>query len=353
MGVVLFHLSGNLKPQLSELLPNMVNVIFSYGYLGVPIFFVISGFVISYSLRSAHVTGKYVGNFMVRRSIRLDLTYWASILLALVLLIAKNKVTGSEESLPSVSEIIIHMFYLQDLMRLEPHTISVVYWTLCLEVQFYLFYILLMWFAQKISIYGSVFIVISVSVAVGIYSIILDFGIAKIFIPGLFVSNWHYFLLGVLTSYAVQGLRYGKNILIIWLLIEVIFQISVSVKAYAIAGVCTSLVIYTVCKNKNIDRILSFKPILYLGAISYPLYLLHPDIGWKIISLGKRFMGSPISPHEAGVLLLSGIFGSIIAAHIFHVTIEKPTQIISTRMKLEPLSKVLREYVKPGKANGL
>ncbi len=346
MGVVLFHLSGNLAPELNELLPNVINVLFSYGYLGVPVFFVISGFVISYSMRSAKITGKYIGNFIVRRSIRLDITYWASILLALVLLIIKNKVTGSEENLPSFVEIILHMFYLQELVQLDP-VISVVYWTLCLEVQFYLFFIVLLWSAQKVSASYNVVLTLLISLSLGIYSLFLDLGVAENFLKGLFVSNWHYFLMGVLASHVVQGLRYSSSVLIIWLLIEIMFQLLIGVKAYAVAGVCSSALMYMMWKLGVLDRLFCYKPILYLGTISYTLYLLHPDIGWKVISFGKLLLGGSISPLQAGILLLAGIFVSIVAAHIFHILFERPTQKIAARVKSEPLSKVLREYIMP------
>ena len=44
MGVVLYHLCGNLKAELAQAFPAFLNTLVSYGYLGVPIFFVISGF---------------------------------------------------------------------------------------------------------------------------------------------------------------------------------------------------------------------------------------------------------------------------------------------------------------------
>ena len=70
---------------------------------------------------------------------RLDLTYWVSIVMAITLLLVKNTLFNESAPLPSFTDIVLHMFYLQDLMQVET-VISVVYWTLCLEVQFYLFY---------------------------------------------------------------------------------------------------------------------------------------------------------------------------------------------------------------------
>ena len=56
------------------------------GFLGVDIFFVISGFVIALSVSKGAPTFGYFGRFIVRRSIRLDPPYWSSILLEVLLL---------------------------------------------------------------------------------------------------------------------------------------------------------------------------------------------------------------------------------------------------------------------------
>jgi peptidoglycan/LPS O-acetylase OafA/YrhL len=53
----------------------------AHGYLGVEIFFVLSGFVISYSVRNASITPRFVGLFALRRSVRLDPPYWFVIFL--------------------------------------------------------------------------------------------------------------------------------------------------------------------------------------------------------------------------------------------------------------------------------
>lgn len=114
LAVVFYHLSGSLSAELSALLPDIVNAFFSYGYLGVPIFFVISGFVISISVGSATINRGYFGRFVLRRSIRLDVTCWASIVLALVLLFVKNNFLNQDVTWPSFTDVSLHIFYLQD-----------------------------------------------------------------------------------------------------------------------------------------------------------------------------------------------------------------------------------------------
>lgn len=347
LGVVVFHLSGNLKPELSVLLPEFINVIFSYGYLGVPVFFVISGFVISLSVKDSPITANYAGKFILRRSIRLDPTYWASIAVAILLLSLKNQVLGISEPTPAFSSVIAHMFYLQDLLSIEP-VISVVYWTLCLEFQLYLFYLLTAWLSQKMAfvLNNQVYIAhLLLVILVGIYSVLVDYKLTTVSIPGLFISNWHYFLMGVLVSNALRKLPYSSFILMAWLVFEVAFQVGVSAKAYGIAGIISTVLIYCLWKHDLLDTVLTRGSFQYLGKLSYTLYLVHPDVGWKVISLGKLALHDYMSPLLAGFLFLAGIFSSIIFAHMLHVTFEKPSLWLCAKLKKSSLKEVVAELL--------
>ncbi|MGS2724282.1 acyltransferase family protein [Porticoccus sp. GXU_MW_L64] len=345
ISVVIFHLSGNIQPQFQGHFFDFALKIFSYGYLGVPIFFVISGFVISYSTASAQVNFRYFGNFVLRRSIRLDITYWASIMLALVLLAIKNKFLDQSEVFPSVGTILLNMFYLQELMEADP-VISVVYWTLCLEVQFYLFYILSIWGAQKISIFHSYGVNVISCCSLGFYSILLDLGFCENNINGLFVSNWHYFLMGVLACNVVRGLPFSHHVFISWLVIEVLFQGFFKFKEYAVAGVLCSVLIFLMWKYELMDKLFNGRKLMYLGTVSYPLYLVHPDIGWKVISFAKYLMNDSVSSWQAGIILIIGVYISIIVAHIFHLLFEVPTQRIAKELKSKNFFYILQGVFK-------
>lgn len=342
MGVVLFHLSENLHPELNQLLPEAINVLFAYGFLGVPIFFVISGFVISYGIAAATIDAKYVGNFVLRRSIRLDLTYWASIALALILLALKNQFLGSEDEFPSVGDILLNMFYLQELMEVKP-VISVVYWTLCLEVQFYLFYIFSLWCSQKLSSNAFYQLNMAIILALGLYSLGIDVGLIENPLTGLFVMHWHYFLMGVLVCNVIRQQPAALFVFVVFMLIEIGVMFGVKVKEYAVAGVACAIFIFTAWKYNLLDVLFKGRVLTYLGTISYSLYLVHPDIGWKAISFGKKLLGGSIEPWQAGLLLVLGVAISILVAHIFHRLFEQPTQKIAARVKSEPLLSVLRD----------
>lgn len=342
VGVLFFHLSANVQPAIADLLPQLVITLFSYGYLGVPIFFVISGFVISYSTGSAHVDAQYVGNFLLRRSIRLDITYWASIALALMLLALKNEFLNTGEGMPSAIDVVFHMFYLQDLMRVDA-VISVVYWTLCLEVQFYLFYMASLWFSQQYVPSKNRSFNLWLILCMGLYSLAMDFGITANIVGGLFIPYWHYFLMGILASHVVRGLPKASYIFIVWLLIEIVFLVAFKFKEYTAAGICCSGLIGLMWKLGALDRWFKGRILTYLGTLSYTLYLVHPDIGWTTISFGKYVLGEAIDPWQSGLLLLIGIAISVLTAHIFHLVFERPTQYMASRLKSTSIWVVLRD----------
>jgi peptidoglycan/LPS O-acetylase OafA/YrhL len=297
LAVVLFHLSIKMKEELQATLPDFMTIIMSYGYLGVPVFFVISGFVISLSVNDRKITLSYAGNFALRRSIRLDITYWASICFILVFMTLNNQFLGGDTPYPSPGNVLLHMFYLQDLFSVDP-VISVVFWTLCLEVQLYLFFLLSVWISQTLAnrlnldVYN---VFLSGVVLLGIYSLSLDQQMASLSIPGLFLPYWHFFLIGVLISNIVRGKKAGVPILLAWLAIETGFLVLGDIKSYSVAGVVFGMFLFVLLRWHDLDTFLSGKIFQYLGSISYTLYLVHPDIGWKAISVGKQIFGNEMS----------------------------------------------------------
>ncbi|MFT5294394.1 MAG: peptidoglycan/LPS O-acetylase OafA/YrhL [Colwellia sp.] len=342
LSVVFFHLSIQLTDELYQLFPYFINLAFSYGYLGVPVFFVISGFVISLSIGSNTITPKYFGNFVLRRSIRLDPTYWASILIAIVLMYIKKEFVDPTLVMPDSYSVFTHMFYLQDILSVTP-AISVIYWTLCLEVQLYLFYIISLWVAQKavkkIKVNLAIFHQVLVFI-IGLISVAINYKTISLPVSGLFLPYWHYFLLGVMVSNIIKGAIYSKVLFLLFLVLEFSFLGTSIINTYAITGLVTSTFILTLWRYNLLDSVFTSKTLLFLGEISYTLYLIHPDIGWKVISIGKLIFKDNMTPSIGGLLLLIGILISIFCAYILHLLVEKPTLRLCNRLKLKrPLIK--------------
>lgn len=118
-----WHISEVRWPQLFPLV--------GHGRYGVSIFFVVSGFVICYSLRNASITWPFALRYVVRRSIRLDPPYWAVI--AATLALGYSPLTWGR--------LASHLTYLQALAGYDHYW--GIFWTLCIEIQFYIFFLLL------------------------------------------------------------------------------------------------------------------------------------------------------------------------------------------------------------------
>lgn len=74
--VVLFHLFATSHLEhLEAALPVPIAQLLHAGYLGVTIFFVLSGFVIAHSVARHRVDAAFAGWFVVRRSVRLSVPY--------------------------------------------------------------------------------------------------------------------------------------------------------------------------------------------------------------------------------------------------------------------------------------
>ena len=82
-------------------------------------------------------------NFFIRRILRLAPPYWLALILSMLIAGVSNIfIRDRIASLPSFNAILANFLYLQDILQLGQ--IIGAAWTLCLEVQFYLLFIILM-----------------------------------------------------------------------------------------------------------------------------------------------------------------------------------------------------------------
>jgi peptidoglycan/LPS O-acetylase OafA/YrhL len=156
--VACYHINryGPLWEAASRFIPGLLQFWFDLGWMGVQVFFVISGFVIAYSVRNARITPGYLANYVLRRSIRLDPPYWTTILFVLAMHAVLYLHLGFESPLdvptklqPGLSWRLIgaHLLYLQNILGYD--NLSAGFWTLCIEVQFYLLYVTGIGIAQR------------------------------------------------------------------------------------------------------------------------------------------------------------------------------------------------------------
>jgi peptidoglycan/LPS O-acetylase OafA/YrhL len=306
--------------RIAESVPPWVAVLGAHGHLGVAVFFVISGYVITMNVGRRSITLNYLGRFALRRSIRLDPPYWFSIAAAISLAFVASRF-GYTKDFPDAATVAAHLFYLQDLLRLQP--IVAVYWTLCLEIQFYLVLILMLWWTGPDL--GRRFFVIT---SLLFFLSILDYSGASLSVPGLFLPYWFCFFAGACVHWTMAGRldrRFTVAVLAVIAVSSFFKHADWKVATVLTAG---SLLI------ANSQTWLSGSAIQFLGRISYSLYLFHAISGWIAMSLALKFL----PPWPA---LVAGVIASVVSAWLVYVFLERPSISLSRRVTLKPASRVI------------
>ncbi len=284
-----------------------------YGYLGVDIFFVISGFVIPWSLyRSRYVLRDYA-RFLLKRNARLYPPYIASIAITIL---ATNFVLVPLFHIPRMTvtgrDLLLHFTYLNDLAHMR--WINVVYWTLAIEFQWYLLIgLTLPLLASRRRL--PRFLSISAMV-LAYYAFPWDrlvFHYLPVFVIGVIVFQYRSEIIDrreMLGLIAVMVLATYRNSG--WLV--------------PLVAVPTGLLIaFSTFHSPIMDRV---------GDVSYSLYLLHLPIGVSVIGILSHWL--PYSSFYIGVLDVIGVAASLWAAWIMYQIIEKPSQEISSAIRFAP-----------------
>ena len=335
--VVVYHLAANVGIGSDVFANSWFGKLSHFGFLGVYIFFVISGFVITLSLGNGPVNGSFFWRYALRRSVRLDPPYWVSMIVALGLaVLAQAFIPSLHKELPSASVVIAHLFYAQNILGME--NIVAVYWTLCFEIQFYLVLLLLVWTAQKfaaqLTVAGAsrapVFLILGGGLL--LYSLGQLAGFWEPPVAGLFTHSWYAFCAGSVCLLAVQ---YGWPKSIVFGVLAAIAAAGLwSHNTAAAATVLTALFIFYVTTRGTASRWLAGPVWQYLGRVSYSLYLLHPTIGWTTVSVLKKVLGNATGVwHGLGYIVI-GFAVSLVASHLAYLLIEKPSIRWSHKVRL-------------------
>ena len=337
MLVVVFHLSdaANIRD-----LP-AIGWLMAHGNFGVEIFFVISGFVITYSVRNAVHTGSFFGRFALRRSIRLDPPYWTAIIAEIVLLkVSLAFFPDHKLPMPTAADVVAHVFYAQTLLG-RMHIVTI-FWTLCYEIQFYLFMVGTLVatrsLALKLPSVNRRRILIAIGAIMFVYSIAIDAEILPYPLDGLFVDRWYQFSLGIVTLAFVSGWLPRTALFLSWAVVGVFLlvgPVTVYTLQSALTCVGTSMLIVLATRTPSIERMAARPSIQFLGKISYSLYLIHAVIGWRFVSAALRLMPiEPTVPVRIAVFL-AGVGVSVVGAYVMFRLIELPSRNLASRIAVE------------------
>ena len=320
--VMLFH---GFVPSYDNSLHPLVEpfkLIAKPGWLGVHIFFVISGYCISASVYKLIIKNGSVWSFIKNRALRLLPVYWLAFLLSILvdLISAGLNNRNPWEHLPdSWQSWLGNIFLIQPYLNVRPYVI--VYWTLVVEIAFYLLVAGLL-ITKNIT---NKKIALFLGLSLGIVSPFTDLENIK------FLSLWGEFVCGGLLFCALL-FRFKKNFrrqTISLLLILAMALISVTTIIFNdrsnqlwLAAIFSLILYYLYALDSQISKIIQLKWLGLVGTFSYSLYLLHVPFQARFLGLGARF----ISQASIFYLLLqiSGWSFVFLVSYGFYRFAEKP-----------------------------
>jgi peptidoglycan/LPS O-acetylase OafA/YrhL len=138
LAVFFYHYAGGLPDRVPSGPLHLLGMVFAFGWSGVDLFFVLSGFLITGILYDTQSDPRYYRNFYVRRVLRILPPFYFLALIYLVL----TPLVGAHWRWIHLS----YLFYLgfpfaliwPTLMQVSPFVLTTHLWSLCAEEQFYL-----------------------------------------------------------------------------------------------------------------------------------------------------------------------------------------------------------------------
>jgi peptidoglycan/LPS O-acetylase OafA/YrhL len=293
---------------------SVIEPICRYGSLGVEVFFVTSGFIVPYAMQRGGYTLRAWPTFMWKRLLRLEPPYLVSIALVLVLDLIALQLKGPHDApLPwDTAHVASHVGYLTGVMGFS--WLNPVYWTLAIELQFYLLCSLI------------VPMLVALERRLSRIAIILALAVLPLLLPSAseltLLPYLRAFALGLLTFLATSELiTRGQFWFSIAALAALVF--ATLPLAVAFAGIATALVIACV-------RLRHLAPIAWLATLSYSLYLVHVPIGGRLVTLGARL---PTTAWLEIVLVILALAASLGAAYALYVAVERPSRLLAGRLQ--------------------
>ena len=324
--VMMYHLTGFFQLmhiKTFSLFTRLLIGASSQGYLGVQVFFVISGFVIALVRPRPPANAAATALFCLRRLVRLAPPYYFSLLCCLVIAYSSRSIGHGQSAAPSLCQFSAHLFFLQDILHYSP--LQAVYWTICLEVQFYVFFALLLlceniirYNKRKLPLVHLVPFFLSIwFVASGHHT------------RGWFVDYWYAFALGTITCLLFA---------LCWLSLATVMLVQGHWTQSVV--LLTSLILFfTAQSSRVIEHFSLLRAFASLGKVSYSLYLTHALVGSLLF---YRLMTFIITSELRMLIFIAGAAAvSIAVATTMYRAVEAPAILLSRRVRMESKSSEL------------
>jgi peptidoglycan/LPS O-acetylase OafA/YrhL len=307
LAVILFHINKNWIPG---------------GFVGVDVFFVISGYLITQHIYQSAVLGTFsYRDFYARRIKRIApamLVMVAVTLLAAKFLLLPEDVPGvAKSAIASVVSLVnVYFWHFEDVSYFAQSSAELPLlhlWSLGVEEQFYLVWPILAVVGIRLGwlrFLGGMLLLATASVAIAQWS----FTVSPSFTYYMLPSRASELLIGAIAAALVSAPRRhwiaGASLPIAiagWLLLVLslvfIREDMVFPGLYSLPPtIGTALLLLSGTKDNALGtQVLKFKPILWVGAVSYSAYLWH----WPLLAFFRYGYGEPTALQGVAILVLT------------------------------------------------
>jgi len=323
----------------------------SYLWVGVPLFFVISGYCISASVDAARRKPRPVGRFFTRRFRRIYPPLWAFLALAAVGVWLLPEIampgphTGFDRPLPYPHELSWQNWAGAVTLTEEWRShfggpprayMTGQLWTLCYEEQFYLIAGLLLWLVPRWFFAGVAVVSAGVLANIANWPMVAGFDLNRLRLPwnGFFFDGlWLAFAAGVAvyyrTNYATAAGRRSLDLLLVGGVFSALggvpswVEFSQGVPAYLVSAFAFALLLgwlQPFDAATAAPRVLI--PLRYCGRMCYSLYLIHGPI--VVVLKWNLYRAGVTSP--AGTVLVTVplcLVAALVPSAAFHHLIER------------------------------
>lgn len=289
---------------------------FPDGIGGVKLFFLISGFVIFMTLERCS-TGR---EFVISRFSRLYPAYWAAALITFTV--------GILWPLPDQGGLSLHQLGVNFTM-LQAYfyvpAIDGVYWSLAIELSFYIIMLCLfeLGLLKRIRLISLIWIALDVAIMLfrrhGIDIVPYRLGLL------LSVPYSNLFMAGI-AFYDVRQHGWNRGAVVV---LAAALAAQAAIGGIGDAGLVALFYLAFALALSGRMAFLCQRPLVWLGTISYSLYLTHQMLGYRVI-MSLKALG--VSQLEASAIAAAG---ALILASLITILIERPAQSALRRLLLK------------------
>ena len=303
----------------------------AYGHFAVVAFIVLSGYSLAISTRE-HPVADGVFTFLRRRFIRLVVPYWAALLLSLALsltVVARTTGTHWDSALPVTGTgIVLHALLLQDVA--DSGQINHALWSIAIEWHLYFLFPLLLLLRRRLG---------PARATAGVVA--LGFAVSSFFNGGLTIwtetNLLGCFALGIAArELAVRADRFPWRCVLAGLAVLIGLIVWQRGTQRAAEGtntvleplvgllVAVLLIVLSQPGESRLRSVLDGRLLVFVGTISYSIYLLHAPLLQLIWQYGMEPTGLPLHDGRAlAVLLAAGLPAAVGVGYAFFMLVER------------------------------